>query len=294
MRLVQLLKAPTPKQFVYISFIYAIVAPVVGVLIAEPVTSAVMMILLLGFAFITLFYIQPSIAATFSNAVSGMPLLIIVFAFVRVADIAYVDLPENKSQLQQVTGIVPDEIVKTKDYPSALVINHVSVRCDYQDYDDCLRMDDYKGRQATVFYQPTTRVSNLVYEIEVDGQKVYDFDSQWAAYKAEKDRQKKELFWVVVLFLLPNVWLYWQDRRIRKNTPKMSDSELHQILAQQKENGALTVIIAMFMMVDIIIASVGAMLLAVHHFAAAAGVMTLFALASYTTYWLIQPTSSKN
>ena len=289
MRLVQLFKAPTPKQFILISFIYAIVAPVVGVLIAEPVTSAVIMILLLGFAFTTLFYIQPSIAATFSNAMSGMPLLMIIYAFAVIADIAYVDLPQDKSQLEQVTGIVPDEIVPTKKHPSALVINHVSVRCDYLDYDDCSRMEGYKGQQATVSYQPTSRVSNLVYEIEVDGQKVYDFDSQWATYKAEKDRQRRELFWVVVLFLLPNVWLYWQDRRIRKNTPKMSESELHQSLARQKENGALTVIIAMFAMIDIILAGIGAMLLAVHHFAPAAGVMTLFALASATTYWLIKP-----
>lgn len=289
MRIVQLFKAPTAKQFVYISFIYAVVAPVVGVLIAEPITSSVMMILLLGFAFTTLFYIQPAIAATFSNGVSGLPLLIIVFAFVQVADIAYVELPQDKSQLQQVSGIVPARIEATKEYPSALVINHVSVRCDHLDYEDCSLMEEYKGKQATVYYQPTTRVSNLVYEIEVDGQKVYDFDTQLATYQAEKDRQRRELFWLVVLFLLPNIWLYWQDRRIRKITPKMSESERQQLLARQKEDGGLTMIIALFMMVDIIIASVGALLLSMHYFVAAAGVMTVFALASATTYWLIKP-----
>lgn len=289
MRLAQLFKAPTNTQFVYISFIYAIVAPVVGVLIAEPMTSGIMMVLLLGFAFTTLFYIQPTIPPTFSNGMSGIPLLMIIYAFAVIADIAYVDLPQDKSQLEQVTGIVPKEIVQTKEYPSALVINHVSVRCDYEDFDNCSRMEGYKGQQATVSYQPTSRVSNLVYEIEVNGQKVYDFDSQLATYQAERDRQRRELFWVVVLFLLPNVWLYWQDRRIRKNKPKMLYSEVRESIARQKENSGLTAIIAMFMMVDMIIAGVGAMLLAAHYFVAAAGVMTLFALASATTYWLIKP-----
>ena len=289
MQLAQLLKAPTPKQFVCISFIYAIVAPVVGVLIAEPLTSAIMMVLLLGFAFITLFYIQPAIPPTFSNAMSGMPLLMIIYAFAVIADVAYIDLPEDKSQLEQVTGTVPYRIVQTKYFPSALVIGQVSARCDYQDYDDCSRMRDYKGKQATMMYQPKTRVDNLAFEIEVDGQKIYDFDSQLAAYQAEKDRQRKELFWVVVLFLLPNVWLYWQDKRIRKEKPKMLYSEVRQSIARQKKNAGLTAIISMFVMVDMVIAGVGAMLLAAHYFVAAAGVMTIFALASATTYWLIKP-----
>lgn len=293
MQLIQCFKEPTPKQFVIISFVYAIIAPVIGVLIAEPLISALMMLMLLGFAFLNLFYLKLSIPTKFSNAISGMPLLLIVFAFVNIADIAYVDLIEDKAQLQQITGIASDTIITTREgrdrVSSALTINEVRLRCDYQDFDDCARVERFKRNRVTVLYQQKTHVGNLVYEMRIGDQTIYDFDAQLSSYKFEKERQRSELFWLVVIFFLPTIWFYWQDRRIKNNKIKMSSQELKQLNSRLEIDGEMTIVIFVSIMISIVLTGVGAFFLAAHRFGIAAIYMAGFAITVGITFWLIKP-----
>ncbi len=238
MSIKQWFKEPTPKQFVYTSFIYAIAAPLIGVFIAEPIMSAMMMFFLLLFAAFTSIYLRPAIPSAFSNVMSGILPFIMLFTFFMTSSISYTEIIENKNQLEKVSDVIPEKAAYRrvgKNRSSSLLIEDIRLHCRYSDRDACNKVYDYAGQKAHVLYQSDTFIGNVVYEIKVGEQDIYSFEEQVAYFKDEKTKQHQQWFFVFLLFIIPAYWFYKHDKRINKSMPKLTDLEVAELKEKQRE-----------------------------------------------------------
>lgn len=133
----------------------------------------------------------------------------------------------DKSQASVITGIVPEshEYIRgsgkgAKSY-YYLTINNHRFHCDDDNHDDCEKIYAYKGQTATVWYH-----ENIAYEIEVNGQKIYEFDTQHQKLIATQNKRKSQLIWAFVLFGVPSVLFHFVNARIVRDIPVIDESEL--------------------------------------------------------------------
>ena len=263
---------PTPKQFVYISFIYAVVCPVIGLFIAYPPMASFMLLLFIFFAFGTTKYLKPILPRKYyNNLIGAVPFLIISIFFLQ-STISFTEIVENKSDLEQVQGVVPNEPFNRrvgKNSSSSLLIDQIHLHCKYYDRDSCRKVYDYSGQIVDILYQADTWIGNVVYEISVDGNKIYRYEDQLAYFKLEQRTARRQWLLTLMLFGIPSFWFYKHDKRLRKNTPKMTvEQELKrtQNLASNKV-GCIGIIGGLILITIAICAVSGGLIyLAVHEF----------------------------
>lgn len=65
----------------------------------------------------------------------------------------------------------------------------------------------------------------MAYEIEVDGQKIYEFSAQAQKIKATQDRRLWQLIWAVILFGLPSVVFYFINKIVIRDLEVVVDEE---------------------------------------------------------------------
>lgn len=119
----------------------------------------------------------------------------------------------DKSQAEQTTGIIPEtyEYIRGSGKGAKshfyLNVNGQRFHCDDDNYDDCELIYAHKGQTATVWHY-----EGLAYEIEVGGQKVYEFSAQAQKFKATQDKRLWQLIWAMILFGLPSIIFYFVNK----------------------------------------------------------------------------------
>ena len=303
----QWFNAPTPKQFFYTSAVHAIGAPLLGIFIAVPFMSALMMFFLLLSLLFTSVFLKDEISWSYNNPMIAISPFILVLMFFLGSTVSYTKIIDDKNQLQQVSGIIPtDNTIRrvAKNRSSALVIDGVWLHCRYSDGNDCKKAYEYAGQTATVLYQADTSIGNVVYDIRVGNQAIYDFETQRAAYKAAQNQERRQWFFMFVLFMLPAYWFYKHNKRLYEVMPKMSGAKLiefnkqqAEIKKQQKEIAdeggcAMAIGIFMFLTVALCAGLTGLISLGMHKFGMAAVFMFLCVLSIYVIIVLSKPTKS--
>lgn len=123
------------------------------------------------------------------------------------------ELIADKAQARQTAGIIPEthEYIRGSGKGAKshyyLTVNGQRFHCDDDNYDDCELIYAYKGQSATIYHH-----EGLAYEIEVGGQKVYEFSAQAQKFKATQDKRLWQLIWAVILFGLPSVVFYFVNK----------------------------------------------------------------------------------
>lgn len=137
----------------------------------------------------------------------------------------------DKTQLTQITGIVPDTYTKRETDGKNrrtyyyLTINNIDLHCSEEDYDDCDNVYTYKGKTATVYYQSGTKNGNLAYEIVVDGLPIYQFDNQLANFQNKRNEENRQYFWAFVLCFLPMFYFVYAHRQAVEYIDEMDENE---------------------------------------------------------------------
>lgn len=171
------------------------------------------------------------------------------------------DFVENKSQLQQITGVIPEKNTykKSSRYYSTtyLEVADKAFHCMNNVHDDCHRIYQYKGQVATILYQPNTANGNLAYEIVINNEPIYEFNQQKAFFLQQKSLETHQWLWTLVLLVLPTIWLGCIDRKIRKSLPKMTKEELANFQKWQNENTESTGCLGFFGMMIFLTISIG-------------------------------------
>lgn len=297
MNIKQYFKAPTPKQFFYINAIYAIGAPILGVIIADPSSSAIMMLFLLISLVFTSAFLKNKLFGSYHNPMIGIPLLIVMLGVFIDFGVLSTKAVSDRSQLKQISGVVPDDSSKqrvAKVSSSALVIDGVWLHCSYKIYDSCDKIYNYSGQTAKVLYQDTRLANNIVYEIQVGDQQVYSFKAQQAALKDEQNKHRRQWFFSFLIFVLPIYWFYKNNKRLRNEIPEMSGKEELELRQQQQEaasEGGCATAIGVFMFFTIALCTglTGIIYLAIPNFGIAAIWMLLSMLSSYIIVILSKP-----
>lgn len=293
---------PTPKQFFYTSLIYAVVFPVVGVFIADPMVSAFMLFFLILSALVTRNYLKPNISSKGYNFFArNIPLLLIIgfIASCMTSGTFFAKIIEDKASLERVSGTIPDEEFNHrvgKHSSSSLLIRDTRLHCRYYDHDSCSKVYDYYGQTADVLYQPDTWVGNIVYEISVNNKKVYSYEDQLAYFKLEQRTNRRQWLLTFILFGIPSYWFYKHDKRLRKATPKMSFEKeqalkKHQELAANESGCAGAIGIILFLTVAICAALAGIIHFAVHKFGWSVLYLGLAGICWYVMVVLSKPSS---
>lgn len=293
---------PTPKQFFYISLIYAVVFPVIGVFVADPMASAFMLFFLVISALVTRGYLKPSISSKGYNVIPRIIPLILIIGFIAscmTSGIFFTKIIEDKASLERVNGTIPNEKFNYrvgKHTSSSLLIRGTRLHCRYHDRDNCSKAYDYSGQTADVLYQSGTWVGNVVYEINIDGKKVYRYEDQLAYFKQEQRTSRRQWFLTFMLFGIPSYWFYKHDKRLRKATPKIS-IEKEQMLKESQESvaneagcaGAIGVLL--FLAVAIGTVLTGIIQFAIHQFGLSLLCFGLTGMCWYAMVILSKPSS---
>lgn len=228
---------PTPQQFLLIAIIYLILVSFLGYLLAGgwiAFMGGVGGLQMLGFIYKLsqdkkvrdkgkaqkewfIYFATPLVMAWFLGINQG--------AFFRSEFIL------DKTQLTQITGIVPDTYTKRETGGKNrrtyyyLTIDHVNLHCSEDDYDDCDNIYAYKGKTATVYYQSGTKNGNLAYEIIVDGVPIYKFDHQLANFQSKRNKENSQYIWAFVLYFLPMFYFVYAHRQAVEYIDEMDENE---------------------------------------------------------------------
>ena len=290
---------PTPKQFFYTSLVYAVVFPVIGVFIADPLVSAFMLFFLVLSALVTRTYLKPVISHRGYNVITGIIPFIVVVIFLFNSSVSFTKIIEHKDNLQQVSGVIPDEAFNQrlgKSVSSSLLIDGYRLHCKYNNRDNCIKAYDYFGQTATILYQPGIWIGNVVYEISVDGKKLYRYEDQLAYFRAEQCTNRRQWLLTFMLFGIPSYWFYKHDKRLRKATPKMSIEEDQRLKKSQElaanESGCAGAIgILLFLIIAICAALAGIIHFAIHKFGLSVLYLGLAGICWYVMVVLSKPSS---
>lgn len=122
----------------------------------------------------------------------------------------------NREYLQKTEIIVPSKPTCTKNNrfnSCSFKANDMYFNCNYdirarQD-DDCESLYRYGGQKANVFYQPIDKV-NLIYELDLESQKPYEFTQQYITFQSQQNIAKRTIFWLLLSFVIPSLFLYFQ------------------------------------------------------------------------------------
>lgn len=136
-------------------------------------------------------------------------------------------LAMNKDKLIQITGIIPDkhfEVKKGKYTDHYFRLDNENLNCAETNDDICNRAYEYKGQIATAYYQNNTMNGKLLYELQVENHKIYDFDSQLQFYQNERKKINNDLCLLIILYGLPMIIfaciIHYQFKKYyHKNSP---------------------------------------------------------------------------
>lgn len=286
----------TPKRFYQLTILYVIILLPLGFWLAKSIIVFVTLIFLLSSIYIIRLYLKPPIHPEFISLFwVNCFLVIMLFILTDFGGIKdkYV---ENKSQLEQYSGIVPKTFMQTRGRHSTnyLGIGLKGFHCENHANDTCNKIYAYHGQKATLWYQPDTSSGNLVYEIQINGKKIYDFDSQRALFLQEKSKQTRQWSWTFLLVFLPNLWLAWQNRKIRKTLPQMTDEQVAELNKNIQENtepvGCLGLIGVTFFMITCIASGVFAWRMFIKGDIATAVLLSVTSIVSaFLTYFCAKP-----
>lgn len=245
---------PTPNQYFYLMIAHIVISTFFGYFFLSPVVFIVSA----GILLFEIFFIGLSIY-NLEKARSIQKLRKLQWTFLSTALVLLIfsteqtfhkvvfrqELATNKTQLKTVSGIIQGR--STLEYGSGkhqgashyLEIGNVSfLHCRENIRDSCDKVYPYKGKTATVYYLPTYTTGNVVYEMIVDNQKIYDFDTQLKLFKKERLKVNMEVFWVFVLFSLPLFYFFKIHYKTILQIPEMNDEEkmAYDIKKYQEEN----------------------------------------------------------
>ncbi|WP_066802212.1 DUF3784 domain-containing protein [Moraxella oblonga] len=148
-----------------------------------------------------------------------MPICMIVFGLWQGGVFGREDFVLNKSELSQVSGIIPEKYTYVGGYKAPdryyLTISDVRLNCAENDKDYCKDVYKYARKTATIYYQPKARNGNLVYEIIVNDIKpfaLYGFDGQLYDFKRVRQQENLRLVaYFVILFIM--CFIFWFGSR---------------------------------------------------------------------------------
>lgn len=235
---------PTPKQFLYLIITYLVIVTLTSYFLAGGLIAfmgAVMSVGLVAYVYT----LTKNTKIRDNKFVYFLLPMGVIYSFVFHSGILFREnLIEQKSQLQQVTGIIP-QTHTYKSYGSGksrrsyyyLTIGDKNLHCAEDDYDDCERIYAYHGHTTTVYYQADSGVGNLVYEIIVDNQAVYPFEHQLKTLKYQRQKQNLQWFFAFVLYGIPSLYFYVLSRGVIEQLDIMTDEEYQEMtVQQQREN----------------------------------------------------------
>ena len=155
------------------------------------------------------------------------PLFItIAIVFIDAVHISITSLIDNKTQAHVITGVVPSEheyVSRRRGSSTYLNVDGVRMHCDINNHDACDLVYAHAGKTATIYYY-----DRLAYEIDIEGQKIYEFDAQLAKFHATKNNIKQTILVAFILFGAPALIYYFICIRIIR----------HLILSQAQDEEA--------------------------------------------------------
>lgn len=235
----EILLNPTPKQFFYIVLVYTIIALCLGVYLAGAITFV------MGIGVLILLpYVYTFTKGKKVNDQKWIYVFSLLCSLFITIDIFFnPNFITDKSQLKQTTGIVPATFseIHAKRIYRFLKIGKQHFHCSTSE-DTCDKIYTFKDKQATIYYQPDNKVKNLVYEIVVDNQVIYSFDSQLKAFQEKRKQEYIQWLWAIIIFVLPMLYLFILHKKViakldvmTKEEAKQYDDELEQKLQEQRK-----------------------------------------------------------
>lgn len=172
-----------------------------------------------------------------NNSTFLMPVFGLVYAGIFHSGLLFQpELIHDKSQATITTGIVPETRGHHRTSGKGardfyyLVIDGSRFHCDDDDgRDSCDDVYAYHGQTAKVLSH-----DGLAYEIEINGQKIYEFHAQLNKFKASQEKRQWQLIWAMMLFGFPSVAFYFINRRFVRDIEVIDESEL-QTQIQEKQ-----------------------------------------------------------
>ncbi|WP_066802304.1 hypothetical protein [Moraxella oblonga] len=173
-----------------------------------------------------------------NNSTFLMPVFGLIYAgFLHSGLLFAPELIHDKSQATTITGIVPETRghhrtsgKRARDF-YYLVIDGSRFHCDDDDgYDACDKVYAYHGQMAKIWSH-----DGLAYEIEINGQKIYEFNAQLDKFKASQYKRKWQLIWSVILFGLPSVVFYFINKRFIRGIEVIDESALQAQIQKQQD-----------------------------------------------------------
>lgn len=232
----EFLKNPTLKQYFNIFLVYFIVSNTIAYFVLKKSYFNIALLLFCAFfIYIIILVRMQKIRDRFSLKFNTWILVffwLFIFFFVMFENIltrrAFVEEPYK---LKQTTIVVPVTYHATSSgkarhfkYLYAEEVKKV-FHCLEDFYDACMDIYQYHGKMATIYYQRYTKVDNLVYEIVVDGQRIYQFDQQLSVFKAQRKAENIAVLWLLFLYFLPAIYLIKQHHRVIEQVAEMNDYE---------------------------------------------------------------------
>lgn len=136
----------------------------------------------------------------------------------------------SKTELKQITAILPNheshQTISRSNSITYLGIGEDRFHCQTNSHDSCPLAYPYAGKTATIYYQPDTMNDNLIYEMQVDDKKVYEFEQQKADYSQESLTHRWYGLWILLLLVIPSVWFARWHNKVQAFLPvtKSKDS----------------------------------------------------------------------
>lgn len=225
---------PTPKQFFYLVLAYSVVALFLGYYLTGGYLTFVAGFGLL-FLVIYVYTFTKNEKVQDKTSPYLMTTMILLFGFIFHSGILFhKDFITDKSQLQHITGTIPAEATEYRTSGKNartyryLEINHQHFNCSDSITDECEKIYAYKDKTATIYYQPDNGVNNLVYEIVVDNQVIYSFDSQLKAFQSKREKENMQWLWTIVLYIMPMIYLFILHRDVIAQLDVMTKEEVNQ------------------------------------------------------------------
>lgn len=230
-----MIDAITPRQFFVLYVGVWVVLLLLGYFLAGGFYVFMTAIMLITSVIVVYKYQKPPIAK--SNSLFLVPLFGLLYSGIFYSGLLFQpELIDNKSQAQMMTGVIPDthEYVRgsgkgAKSY-YYLNIDGKRFHCDDDQYDDCENIYAYKGQTATVYHY-----DGLAYEIDVGGQKVYEFNAQAQKFKATQNKKKWQFIWALILFGIPSVGFYFLNKIVIRDLEVIDESQQDELIKTQKQ-----------------------------------------------------------
>lgn len=234
--MIKFLKHPTLKQYVYIFLTYAIIAHTIAYFVLKKSYFNIALLLSCAFfIYIIILVRMQKIRDRFSLKFNTWILVffwLFIFFFVMFENIlTRRSFVEEPYKLKQTTIVVPVTYHATSSgkarhfkYLYAEEVKKV-FHCLEDFYDACMDIYQYHGKMATIYYQRHTKVDNLIYEIVVDGQRIYQFEQQLSAFKAQRKAENIAVLWLLFLYFLPAIYFIKQHHRVVHSIPEMNNDE---------------------------------------------------------------------